>query len=313
MKNKFDWIPTKAIIENSNIYKMMQKHNIANYNDFWKWSITQKEQFWEETVRNLGIKLKKDFTSILNVTDGVETPKWLYNAKLNIVDSCFQNSNNATSIIYQEEGGSIQKISQLELKELVNKVANSLCSLGLKTGDKVGIDLPMNFESVAIYLACIKAGFPVVTIADSFTSNEIQVRLKITNPKVVFTKDYLLRAGKNIPLYQKVVDANAAKIIVLKSFDKSIAIRKQDIFWDDFLIHKTNFESVSQSPDDIITILFSSGTTGEPKAIPWTHTTPIKGASDGYYHQDIQKGDVVCWPTNLGWMMGPWLVFCIAN
>ena len=55
--------------------------------------------------------------------------------------------------------------------------------------------------------------------------------------------------------------------------------------------------------------MFSSGTTGDPKAIPWTHTTPIKSASDGYYHQDIHKNDVVCWPTNLGWMMGPWLVF----
>ncbi len=55
--------------------------------------------------------------------------------------------------------------------------------------------------------------------------------------------------------------------------------------------------------------MFSSGTTGEPKAIPWTHTSPIKGASDGYYHQDIHKNDIVCWPTNLGWMMGPWLVF----
>ena len=56
-------------------------------------------------------------------------------------------------------------------------------------------------------------------------------------------------------------------------------------------------------------ILFSSGTTGDPKAIPWNHATAIKVASDAYLHQNIQAGDVLAWPTNLGWMMGPWLIF----
>ncbi|HEX9708476.1 MAG TPA: AMP-binding protein, partial [Candidatus Thermoplasmatota archaeon] len=56
-------------------------------------------------------------------------------------------------------------------------------------------------------------------------------------------------------------------------------------------------------------ILFSSGTTGTPKAIPWTHLTPIKCAMDGHFHQDIHTGDVVAWPTNIGWMMGPWLIY----
>ena len=56
-------------------------------------------------------------------------------------------------------------------------------------------------------------------------------------------------------------------------------------------------------------ILFSSGTTGEPKAIPWTHTTPIKCAADAHLHHDIHAGDVLAWYTNLGWMMGPWLIY----
>lgn len=48
---------------------------------------------------------------------------------------------------------------------------------------------------------------------------------------------------------------------------------------------------------------------GEPKAIPWTLATPLKAAADGWCHMDIHKGDIVAWPTNLGWMMGPWLVY----
>jgi acetyl-CoA synthetase len=56
-------------------------------------------------------------------------------------------------------------------------------------------------------------------------------------------------------------------------------------------------------------VLFSSGTTGDPKAIPWDHLTPIKAACDGHLHGDIRPGDVVAWPTNVGWMMGPWLIY----
>jgi len=51
------------------------------------------------------------------------------------------------------------------------------------------------------------------------------------------------------------------------------------------------------------------GGIGDPKAIPWTNITPLKAAADAWFHMDIRKGDVVCWPTNLGWMMGPWLVY----
>ncbi|MDQ3814866.1 MAG: AMP-binding protein, partial [Armatimonadota bacterium] len=69
------------------------------------------------------------------------------------------------------------------------------------------------------------------------------------------------------------------------------------------------FEPVPREPSDHLNILFSSGTTGEPKTIPWTHTTPIKCAADAHFHQNVQPGDVLVWPTNLGWMMGPWLIF----
>ncbi|WP_457611123.1 AMP-binding protein [Lutibacter sp.] len=303
------WKPSKKIIEQSNIYNMMQQYGFDNYQDFWKWSINNKEVFWEATIHNLGIKQEKKFTSIVDISKGVENAEWLKNSKLNIVDSCFQNKDNAIAVIYQQEGGEIQKVRQTELLILVNKIANGLLEQGLKTGDKIAVDLPMTLEAVAIYLAAIKAGMPVVTIADSFTPNEIAVRLKITQPKLIFTQDILQRAGKELPLFSKVIEAKAPKAVVLKVSNKKNNLRNKDIYFDDFLSSKTDFKTIIQNPDDIITILFSSGTTGEPKAIPWTHTTPIKGASDGYYHQDIHKNDVVCWPTNLGWMMGPWLVF----
>ena len=310
------WKPTKKDIESSNIYKMMEKHHFDKYKDFHKWSVINKEQFWDETIQNLGIQFQNKYSKIVDLSNGVEEPKWLPNAKFNIVDSCFQNEDDSIAVVFQKEDGKIQKITQKELENIVNKIANSLIKIGVKQGDSIAIDMPMTLKAVAIYLAGIKVGSPIVTIADSFTPNEIAIRLNISKPKLVFTQDVQHRAGKILPLYNKVVEAKADRIVVVETEDKNnkqqtthITLREEDIFWDDFLVENNQFDSVIQNPEDVITILFSSGTTGEPKAIPWNHTTPIKGASDGYYHHDIHKNDVVCWPTNLGWMMGPWLVF----
>lgn len=303
------WQPTEKTIKESNIYEMMHRLGFKNYDDFWRWSVENKADFWEATVNNLEIKLDKNFTSILDISQGAENASWLKNAKLNIVDSCFQNDDDATAIIFQEEGKPIQKVSQAELLALVNNIANGLVEMGIEKGDKIAVYMPMTLEAVALYLAAIKSGMPVVTIADSFTPNEIAVRLKITEPKVIFTQDVLRRSGKELPLFLKVTEANAPKAIVLRVSEAPVPLRKNDVYWSEFLSEKSHFNSVIQSPENLITVLFSSGTTGAPKAIPWTHTTPIKCASDGYYHQNIQQNDVVCWPTNLGWMMGPWLVF----
>ena len=306
---KPSWNPGDDLIKNSNIYQMMQKNGFTHYEDLWKWSVNSKEAFWEQTLENLNIKLHKPYRKILDCSKGTEKARWLKGAELNIADSCFQNSDTTVAVIYQKEGGELVKVTQLELEKYVNRIANSIKKLGLKEGDPIAIDMPMTLEATAIYLAAIKAGFPVVTIADSFSSNEIEVRLSITRPKLMFTQDVISRSGKTLPLYEKVLAAGAPQTIVIRTISQDLALRKEDLEFTDFLVEDNQLQTCYQDPETTITVLFSSGTTGAPKAIPWTHNTPVKSASDGYYHHNIQKGDVVCWPTNLGWMMGPWLIF----
>lgn len=93
---------------------------------------------------------------------------------------------------------------------------------------------------------------------------------------------------------------------------QSIQLRSIDQTWTQFLdgssSETAHFESVLVDSMEPCNILFSSGTTGTPKAIVWSHTTPIKCAVDGYFHQNLGPKDVVCWPTSLGWMMGSWLI-----
>ncbi len=304
-----NWQPTTDFIKKTNVYKAFKKAGFDNFKDFYNWSINDREKFWDFTINELNIKTKVPYSTVLDASD-LEQPIWLKNAKINIVDSCFQAHPEQIAIKFQSEGD--EKITEWtynELNKLVNRISNSLVNSGLKQGDAIGIDMAMNIEAVAIYLAAIKAGIQVVTVADSFSPAEIKVRFDIGKPKIVFTQDFLIRGGKHIPLYDKVIEAGAEKIVVIPNDNENLRLRKKDMDWEDFLSENDEFQSIATNPLDTITVLFSSGTTGAPKAIPWNHTTAIKSAADGYYHHDIQEGNTVAWPTNLGWMMGPWLIF----
>src|SRR5690606_2845193 len=129
------------------------------------------------------------------------------------------------------------------------------------------------------------------------------IRLNIAKTKAIFTQDYILRDQKKLPMYEKVVAAKAPRTIVLSSDEKlTIDLRDEDLSFEQFLKTDDEFSAYQADPMMPCNILFSSGTTGTPKAIPWSHSTPIKSASDAFLHHDIQNDDILTWPTSLGWM-----------
>ncbi|MGK7873035.1 MAG: AMP-binding protein [Xenococcaceae cyanobacterium] len=304
------WFPSHEQIQATNIAALMHELKIDSYPELHAWSAQNRAEFWKMMIQRLGIRFREKYTEILDLSHGVESPRWLVSARFNIVESCFQAPEDDPAIVFGRSGDSLSTLTYGELHALTNRVANGLIDAGFHPGDAIAIDMPMTAESVAIYLGIVKAGCTVVSIADSFAADEIATRLRLSGTKGIFTQDYILRAGKQLPLYAKVVNADAPRAIVLASASSpSVELRHGDIPWDDFLSPNHQFDAVPAHPSDYTNILFSSGTTGEPKAIPWTQTTPLKCAVDGHLHHDIHPGEVVAWPTNLGWMMGPWLIY----
>jgi acetyl-CoA synthetase len=305
------WIPTSEQVGSTNIARFCKSAGHEGYDALYRASIDDRAGFWERVIDTLGIRFKKPPSKILGKDEDPEAPAWLEGARLNIADSCFQAPGDRRAIVFQREGGSLEALTYDELDRRSNRFANGLAASGLAAGDAIAIAMPMTVESVVAYLGIVKAGAVVVSIADSFSADEIATRLRIAKARAVVTQDIIVRGVKKLPMYQRVVDAGAERAIVIAaSGDKlEVKLRDGDVRWQDFLSDDAEFKSVARDPDEAVNILFSSGTTGEPKAIPWTHTTPIKCGIDGYFHQDIQPEDVVAWPTNIGWMMGPWLVF----
>ena len=310
MDQDFVWTPSPEFIHTTNLHALMQEQGVASYSAIHAWSVQAPEAFWGRTIRALGINLHKPYDQFLDISEGIAHAKWLKGAELNIAESCFNGSPDHPAIVTRRQDGRSETISVEQLDRLSNRVANGLQVLGIKKGDGVAIDMTMTAESVAVYLGIIKAGAAVISIPDSLPFEEIAKRLRLGDAKAVFTQDQIKRAGKSLPMYEKLQQANAPTTIVFSEKPgASVMLRGGDLSWNNFLSPNDRFQSVQCAPDDTTNIIFSSGTTGDPKAIPWDHTTPIKCGSDGMYHQDIRRGDVVCWPTNLGWMMGPWLVF----
>ncbi len=304
------WTPPADVIEECHVAAMMRDRGFSQYDQLLAWSVEEPAAFWAEMVERLGIETTVAPASVLDLTGGVERARWLAGAQLNIASSCFQAPREAIAIVHRVEGGPLERWSYGDLEDLALRVARGLAESGCRPGEAVAVDMPMTAESVAIYLGIILAGCAVVSIADSFAPEEIATRLRLTDAKLIFTEDVILRRGRALPLYEKVVAAQAPPAIVLPAGEAlRVELRDEDRSWGEFLPHDSSFEPVVRDAEDVINVLFSSGTSGDPKAIPWTQTTPIKCAADGRLHQDIHSDDVVAWPTNLGWMMGPWLIF----
>jgi len=300
------WVPDEATIARANLTRLMEEVGVTDFAALHRWSVTERAAFWAAVVERLGIVFRRPPEAVLAGGD-VEHPRWLSGALLNIVDSCFTAPADRVAVRYAA-AGEVRDVTYGELRRLVGRFANGFVAAGLRPGDRVAIAMTMNLESVVAYLGTVAAGGVVVSIADSFAPDEIATRLRLTAPRRVVTQDRILRDGKSLPMYEKVVAAGGASCVVVDT-GGDVARREGDVTWEAFLSEDDEFDPVAAPPDTVTNILFSSGTTGEPKAIPWTETTPIKAAMDGHFHHDIHPDDVVAWPTNLGWMMGPWLIY----
>ncbi len=304
------WIPDDATVRDANITALCRQPGLDGPRAFQTWSVENRADFWALMLRSLDIRFERDPATIRD--DGREggPARWLPGSRFNPAASCFLAPPEKTAITLGREDGTLEHVSYRELRVLADRVANGLRETGIAPGDPVAVILPMTVESVAIYLGILLAGAVAVSIADSFAASEIATRLRISRTRLVFTRDVLVRNGKEIPLYPRVCDAGTWPAVVIPIGDTSqTALRDGDRNWCEFLSGNDSFTPVARKPDDTLGILFSSGTTADPKAIPWTSTTPLKCAADAFIHHDIHPGDRVCWPTNLGWMMGPWLIF----
>src|SRR5260370_2514289 len=171
--------------------------------------------------------------------------------------------------------------------------------------------MPMVPETFVALLALGRIGAIAGPLFSGYGPGAIETRLNHTGAKALITSESFRRAGKRVDMLRTAQAALARcpevrTLIVVSADDASEA---GTFSWNKlFAFGKADHERTAA--EDPLIIIFSSGTTGEPKGILHTHCSfPIKAAQDVAFHMDIGAGDRISWITDLGWMMGPWLIY----
>ena len=271
-----------------------------DYEALHQWSIENQAAFWKSIVQFFNVDFNTPYEEVYVPAIPFWKTKWFTGAQLSYAHHVFRNATSQhPALIYQSETRDMVEISWVQLIAKTHAIQQQLKSLGVGKGDVVvcyGINSP---ETVAAFLAANALGAVWSSCSPDFGTEAVCERFAQLAPKVLFAHQQYAYGGKAFDIKAKV-----------KIISESIGSIENTLLLDDYLdfddasiaIDQIHFESVSFS--DPIWVLFSSGTTGKPKAI--VHGTGhmiLEHLKALALHQDVRLGDRYFWYSTTGWMM----------
>ena len=315
------WRPSSKIKEESNLNQFIKNfvdefknQSDVKYEELWKWSIEKPEKFWD-SIWDYSNVLGEKGEILLKDKDKMPGARFFPNAKLNYTENVLKNKNEPLAIISEREDGLKSKISTLELKDKVLKLAGWLKENGISKGDRVCAYMPNCPETIITMLATASLGAVFSSCSTDFGVAGVLDRFQQIEPKILVTVDGYLYNGKvierNEEVHQIVQGLNTLQnVLILKYLNENHL--KYSFSYKDFdSVYRSkpleNFTKVNFN--DPLYIVFSSGTTGAPKCI--VHGVGgvlLQHAKEHKLHANIHKGDRVFYFSTCGWMMWNWLL-----
>jgi acetyl-CoA synthetase len=316
------WQPDPEWVARSNLTRFMRAHGLESLEALQRRSTTDIAWFWNAVLQDLDIRFHQPYSQVVNLSRGMPWPQWCVGGRLNIVFNCLDKYigtpvEQRIAVRWEGEEGGTRTLTYGELHREVHRAANALRALGLGPGDRIGVLMPMTPEIVVAMLAIIAIGAVFLPLFSGFGAQAIVARLSDAGAKALFTADGCVRRGKLVAI-KPVVDEAAVQ---LPSLQHVIVLRRtgvvvpwtpsRDLWWHDWIARGRDAAALEPtSAEDPLMIIYTSGTTGLAKGAVHTHCGfPVKAAQDIHQCFDLQSDETLFWVTDMGWMMGPWLVF----
>lgn len=310
------WEPTDEFKRQSNLvhYMTWLKTNrnleFKDYDSLWKWSVNDLELFWETLWDYFEIKSSTPYLRVLS-SRRMPGVKWFEGARLNYTEHVFRNRvHNQPAIIAKSEVRPLETITWKELENRVASFAAGLKGLGVDVGDRVVAYIPNITEATVAFLACASIGAIWSSCSPDFGSPTVIDRFKQINPKVFIAVDGYRYGGKDFNRTETVKEIRSA----IPSIEKTILVPylsneekiENTVTWEEFVkeYEGTRLDFAQVPFDHPLWVLFSSGTTGLPKAIVQGHGgILLEHLKQCMFHIDLKEGSRFFWFTTTGWMM----------
>lgn len=311
------WEPPENSKKGANITRYMewldQHHGLrfSSYEELWRWSVADLEAFWDSIWHFFEVKASKPYTKVL-AEKKMPGSRWFPGAELNYAEHVFRNAFlGRPALIFKSELSPALEVSWDELYRKTAAVAAALRKAGVQRGDRIAAYMPNMPETVVAFLACASIGAIWSSCSLDFGTRSVVDRFKQIEPKVLFAADGYSYNGKTFDRRQVVAELQQTlptlekTVLVPYLHRDSIADNSAGLLlWNDLLSDSTELVYEQVPFEHPLWVLYSSGTTGVPKAIVQGHGgIVIEHLKILGLHLDLKPEDKFFWFTTTGWVM----------
>src|SRR5688572_19854742 len=318
------WEPPAGLKENAVITRYMvwleenKDLSFDGYNELWEWSVNDVEGFWSSLWEFLEVKASMPHERVLAKRE-MPGAEWFPGAELNYAEHAFGNArSDAPALVHRSELRPLAETSWSELREKTAALAAALREMGVERGDRVVAYLPNVPEAVVAFLATASIGAVWSSGSPDFGAGSIVDRFKQIEPKVLIAVDGYRYGGKDYDrtdvvarLQAEIPSLERTVVLPYLSEEPDLSGLEDAVLWDEMLEGHEGAElRFEQVPfDHPLWVLYSSGTTGLPKAIVQGQGgILLEHLKKANLHSNLTADDRFFWFTTTGWMMWNFLV-----
>ncbi len=319
------WRPDAATLEQANLTRFMRALGVDSFEALNERANMDPSGFHDALIRFLDYRFERPYERVLDVSQGRPFARWCVGGQTNVVLNCLDRWRGTdryaqTALVWEGEGGAVTTWTFADLDRETRRLAWGLRKLGIGRGDVVGMVLPNLPQAAAAMLAVAKIGAIVLPMFSGFGADAITQRLNDGRAVAVITVDASLRRGKPVGAKEVVDQAllncpGVRHVVVLNHLNTGHDWTSgRDHAWHDLIAgappEVDAVPTESMPADDPFLLMFTSGTSGKPKGVVHSHCGfPVKTALDLSICMDLKASDRFLWMSDMGWLVGPMLVF----